>query len=624
MTSQQKVLLGNIRGPAGPPGDLSTVIPLTQKGAANGVATLDGSSHVPATQLALAVLLSQLGAANGAASLDSSSHVPVAQLANAILATALGAANGAASLDSTGNVPLSELGNVPPAKQAWEFFPEDYGAVGHAKIATDVATSGGNTFTSAQMAANASVGMYVMIDGGRSPYPETAAIGTITAISGTSITINPVDSFHAINSTNTGLNALYGSDDTNAINSALDAARAWAEAHNYDADVLLTEGPYVIATNTQSNDGTALYNTAIKMPHPSNNNARKLVVSLKGRSRTDNSGYWNSSIPNMLSSSLVAMTIAPSSLDVTWDVQSVIATATPEAGMAGTISPTFVNTKAVVENVNVIVPLFSNLTGFDFRYSASVYADGCSVTAFATAAVGNGVHMLTYWGDAAWDFHPTGTAIRLPIAGNNADVFVPSFLAQGVANGVDTPSEHTVIGRLVLLYTQVALRIRGGNTGHGLVIGHVTAEGYQGGIRNSDGGSGNCPVFIGSWATETSASAYDIYDPGNALQGEIRWINNVDNRAIIVNGAGHLKIKNLSLNPGVWSGAPALPSSGTAMTNTAYRDAWVDITGGTVTAIAVNGVTIPGQTSGRVEVPSGDTIAITYSAAPTVAWHLKR
>lgn len=64
-------------------------------GEAGGLATLNGSGDVPATQL-------PIGVANGVAGLDGSTKVPIAQLP-------AGTANGVASLDGTGKVPAAQL-----------------------------------------------------------------------------------------------------------------------------------------------------------------------------------------------------------------------------------------------------------------------------------------------------------------------------------------------------------------------------------------------------------------------------------------------------------------------------------------------------------------------------------
>lgn len=115
-------------GPQGPPGIIQTVngltginitlipsdigaIALTEKGAASGVATLDGSTHVPAAQLpdlsGTYINVTQKGAASGVATLDGSSKVTVSQLNLASVAPpsvgtgAVGASNKPAREDHT-------------------------------------------------------------------------------------------------------------------------------------------------------------------------------------------------------------------------------------------------------------------------------------------------------------------------------------------------------------------------------------------------------------------------------------------------------------------------------------------------------------------------------------------
>jgi parallel beta-helix repeat protein len=57
----------------------------------------------------------------------------------------------------------------------------------------------------------------------------------------------------------------------------------------------------------------------------------------------------------------------------------------------------------------------------------------------------------------------------------------------------------------------------------------------------------------------------------------------------------------------------------TAVQNTTGHDVLAYVTGGTVTVIAVGAVTT-GLTAGAVHVPAGQTITLTYSAAPTWQW----
>lgn len=67
---------------------------------------------------------------------------------------------------------------------------------------------------------------------------------------------------------------------------------------------------------------------------------------------------------------------------------------------------------------------------------------------------------------------------------------------------------------------------------------------------------------------------------------------------------------------GDWTSKPAIPASTVAATNNSDYLMWVEITGGTVTVVAVDGVTT-GRTSGAFFLRPGSSIAITYSVVPT-------
>lgn len=64
---------------------------------------------------------------------------------------------------------------------------------------------------------------------------------------------------------------------------------------------------------------------------------------------------------------------------------------------------------------------------------------------------------------------------------------------------------------------------------------------------------------------------------------------------------------------------PAVPLSTVPYTNPAPIPATVVVSGGTVSNVSVNGVTV-GSGDGTYTVPQGGTITLTYSAAPTWTW----
>lgn len=65
--------------------------------------------------------------------------------------------------------------------------------------------------------------------------------------------------------------------------------------------------------------------------------------------------------------------------------------------------------------------------------------------------------------------------------------------------------------------------------------------------------------------------------------------------------------------------APAIPASLVAQANTTEENVLVVITGGTMTNVSVNGVTA-GSGAGTYLVPTGGSITMTYSVAPTWTW----
>lgn len=70
---------------------------------------------------------------------------------------------------------------------------------------------------------------------------------------------------------------------------------------------------------------------------------------------------------------------------------------------------------------------------------------------------------------------------------------------------------------------------------------------------------------------------------------------------------------------GVVESAPAFAASGVALPNPFGYACDVYVSGGTVTAIAVNG-TDTGLTSGTFRVSASGTLTITYSVVPSWVW----
>lgn len=98
----------------------------------------------------------------------------------------------------------------------------------------------------------------------------------------------------------------------------------------------------------------------------------------------------------------------------------------------------------------------------------------------------------------------------------------------------------------------------------------------------------------------------------NDAANNIGTLANPNGRILPVSGTAAI---NASPTPS----QPAVPASTTAQYNNNPYAVAVTVTGGTVTVIAVNGVTT-GLISGVIYVPAFGTITLTYSVAPTWTW----
>jgi len=91
-------------------------------------------------------------------------------------------------------------------------------------------------------------------------------------------------------------------------------------------------------------------------------------------------------------------------------------------------------------------------------------------------------------------------------------------------------------------------------------------------------------------------------------------------QAPVVTGGANVRMINMRQVSGVAT-APGIPATTVAFQNPFWRDATVTVTGGAVTVIAVSGTAL-GITSGSFLVPSGKTVTLTYTVAPTWKWVL--
>lgn len=508
------------------------------------------------------------------------------------------------------------------ADQPYQFRPETYGALGNGRVVGDVVINGTTTITSATAAfVSGDVGKTIMINGGQgaTAAPLVTTIASVT--NGTTAVLNA-----AASASGTACAAVIGTDDTSAINQAVQAAGTYALANGYFGEVLFGSKIYMVATDrVQSGNGstTPTFNTQIALPYPAaNGTGRKLVIALTGAGDAGFYQYWESTTPNLAGTALVSTSLsAPSTPDATFGNQSVIGGPSGSAGFTGG----FANVKVVVKGIEVVSPAYTNQYAFDFGYVSAMRITQSSAHILAPTGINGGTSPLLKDLPAQVAFQgKIGSGLRSPVVGNNADVTADDFTVEGYSRGLYV-FDHFTAGKISCLYNDVALKIdltQGlSGTSHGIYIALLGAEVYNGGISSTGSGSNYCHVYINLDA-ECTAPAYDISDSGNVLHGEVHFADPADARPVVVSNASNLKVIDEMRNRGPMASPPSAPASGSASA-AIYRDAtWYVSAATSISAVSVGG-TATGLTGGAgvvvaIPVPSGYTFTPTYTGAMTV------
>lgn len=535
----------------------------------------------------------------------------------------------------------------------WVFPVQRYGAQGDGKIGTGgTGTSGSTTFTDTSanfvnaVAPQGDVGKVIVINVG--PGSATTGTnpfcGTISAVnSATSVTLSA-----ALPAAASSAPYIYGTDDTAAINAAVQAASAWAVATgNYKAQVLFAPQNYMLGTLTQTtaynwsfNSGPYTYNTHIPVPF-SGQFDRKLVIDFLGTGDASEPDFWGSTLPSIQGTALVSAVFGTSQPNSTYGQQSVIGTPSAQTniGNGGISFGNFANVLVNVNGITVVTPFNGQQYGIDFRYAAQANIPNGAVLAFAPVNVSGatvGGPWLRYT-----NIPSNGVAVGLamPISGNNDNCNVGLFSVEGIAIGF-TAAEHFNCTRISTFYCHHGILISGGTNVHGGAIQYWSCEGCDYGLSTS-GLQGSFTLNILNADFETMNTAY-INDSSNTLNGYMFYDDLSATPATIgIIGATAYKVMNTRFPSGKWTqntGPPGIPSpptapaSGTAQQNTSYRDAVVyasattGITGVSL-GVASGSMNAMGLTGGNnvvvpIRVPSGHWYSVTYTGTLTTTWWL--
>jgi len=491
---------------------------------------------------------------------------------------------------------------------AWQFPVEDYGAVADGRTVYDLVT----TSTSAVVTSATAV-----FDAARDAGKAFVAFGAGVAGADLITTISSVGSATQVTlaatagATTTGTLADWGTDSTAGINAANTAAEAYIDANPFGlyAEVVFEPGTYlVMAALIKGGDNKA----CAQIPLPYRDRATKPKATLSWIGVESAAGFANGfqTVPPR-NGTIIKSTLTAQSYDASYGLPAVVGSYTPEQG-AGAASggAHFSNMLFHARGIVIVTPRNPSISAWDLCGVSQIHLDMCGAT---------GDFPLTYaavWSQPGKD----SWGLRTPLTTNNACQVISRFHACGFEFGV-LAGEHLNAQEIAVTCNAFGLTVNGG--GHAVVIGGLIAERNGSNISYLDGGgtTRNDPpvLIISKAATEGgSGSTYDFDDASNRLYGRVGWAGS--SAVPRLNGAANLGVYRIDVAAGPAT-APAVPATTVAHTNAFWRDCAVVVAGGTVTEIAVGGVAT-GLTSGMVIVPSGKTITLTYSSAPTWTWTL--
>lgn len=401
-------------------------------------------------------------------------------------------------------------------------------------------------------------------------------------------------------------------NDQTAINAAITAGQAFASTHTYYFEVLFDPSKVYLVSGALIQGGATKGNSQIPCPVVDPTVGQEIVMVLRGSRDASAVAHWAQTVPQV-SGAVIRSTLTTGTNDGTYGVASVIGSPTsPQGyGMAGN-DATFTNLQVVIDGITVVTPSDPTVIAFDFNGVAGVNILSAAALANATPA---GMVAPT---------HNWSMGIRMPAVNNHDNCNIVFMSVEGFYYAY-TFNEHTTFHRILAVYCIHGIYAIGGSA-HACITGlYASIELCQASLTIDPGTL--CQVYIANLDVEDGTTPWNpswhISDSGNQGRGYIGFTRNPPQGApIILVGGAYLTIEYNRQQVGALGGSnPAVPATTVAFQNTFWKRAAVNITGGTVTVIAVDGVTT-GLTSGTFIVPAGHTITLTYSVAPSWNWVL--
>ena len=368
------------------------------------------------------------------------------------------------------------------ATSAWVFdvTATAYGAVGDGQIVGDGAMSSGSAVLTSATAAFVAgdVGKAISVKGAAATGVTTLVTTIASRQSATQVTLSVAN---ASGGALSNAVVIWGTDDTAAIQAAVDAAETYLATHAY-AQVYFPPRAYIVAgalNNTKSGNGQIVFGVYATT-------GNKKILEFRGE--TDGAAavrHWLQTVPQFAGSCLISMGVYASTSAQTTNINAdgnpgVISG--PNEGFGYGVNSggaVFSNMMAVLKNLTIL----SAHSAYGISYGAA------NLYGVANAHIENfGYGTAGTVASPSSDYSSPGTfgtglsvGLLLPAPGNNDNVILNNVSCGGGFTYALFLTEHAVCDRLMILYCWAAICPVGNYAGsvgsvHGMKIATASVE----------------------------------------------------------------------------------------------------------------------------------------------------
>lgn len=328
-----------------------------------------------------------------------------------------------------------------------------YGAVGDAQVVTDGAMTAGSTVLTSATAnwPSSVVGKAISVKGAGVNGVTTATGTVLSWQSSSQITLSFSNSSGGALS---GAVVIWGTDDTAAIQAAVNAAEAYLSTHTY-AQVFFPPRPYIVAgalNTSKSGNGQIVFGV-----YPTSDVKRILEF----RGAGDGAAavrHWQQTKPQFAGSCLISLGVYSSTSAQTADINAhgnpgVICG--PNEGSGYGVGATFSNIMPVIEDLAIL----TSHSTFGLTYGAGNLW-GCAnafVDDFGYGTAGTVASPSTDYSSPGVLGTGLSIGLLMPAPGNNDHVVTPNISCGGGYTYAMFMTEHTVMARYMALYCWAGL-----------------------------------------------------------------------------------------------------------------------------------------------------------------------